>query len=58
MKTAKHILYNLPDIIGKQLSPKAHTKKMKQLDKDMQLAIAKHKIYKKRNHSSNKKSVA
>ena len=58
MKTAKQTLYTLPDIMGKQLSPKEHAKKMKQLDKDMKIAISKHNIRQKKKRSTRKKSLA
>ena len=58
MKMVKRILKDLPDILGQQLSPKEYAKKIKQLDKDMQIAITKRKKRKKRNRSSRKKFFA
>jgi hypothetical protein len=58
MKMAKKKIYELPDIMGEQLSKKEHEKKMKQLDKDMKAAIAKHKTRQNKSLPARKKSAA
>ncbi len=57
MKITKKALYSLPDIIGEQLSPKKHAEKMKQLDKDMKIAIARHKVIQKKKNTLSKKAI-